>query len=334
MTSHNRRHFSSPNIVLATGKSSRGPGAPTIKEEEDETIVVSRSDGVHHDIVSVFANPGYANMINTNSQRARALSADECASTKESNEHDKEPNTISITRSDGLSHDIVKVFRGSSGDSSRSGKMGNASVNDILISNVSTTSNNTGRSVSVDANAATNMLSASSTANTGEKIKAGRSSTFAKIADLLTGKSRTEKEKEDVIAPGRRSFTMVGQQGGQSAPVPVPPPTFRIQNEFFMKTVRIVHMSDTHNLLRATDRSRFLPSGNILVHTGNFTCFGKEEEFLQFNSWLESVADIYHYRVVILGHKDVKVCLTAYFLLLFIYLWRCRCRFMAGISMR
>jgi len=72
-------------------------------------------------------------------------------------------------------------------------------------------------------------------------------------------------------------------------------------------SLRIVHSSDTHNqLLRGKGRA-FLPEGDILVHSGNFSIFGTEAEFQQFDEWLESVQDLYRFRVVVPGAKDVKV---------------------------
>lgn len=46
--------------------------------------------------------------------------------------------------------------------------------------------------------------------------------------------------------------------------------------------------------------------GDILVHSGNFTVGGTDEEFANFDNWLASVKNIYHYRVVCLGHRDVR----------------------------
>ena len=63
-------------------------------------------------------------------------------------------------------------------------------------------------------------------------------------------------------------------------------------------------MSDTCGLLVAGKGKHHLPPGNILIHSGNFTTGGRYEEFVQFDNWLRSVADTYHYRVVVLGEKD------------------------------
>ena len=84
--------------------------------------------------------------------------------------------------------------------------------------------------------------------------------------------------------------------------LPLPPQI----NTFNPSSVRIVHMSDTLNFLnRSSNFNNFLPPGDILVHSGNFTNSGSDEEFDIFDKWLKSVADTYHYRVVVLGSKDV-----------------------------
>jgi Icc-related predicted phosphoesterase len=65
-------------------------------------------------------------------------------------------------------------------------------------------------------------------------------------------------------------------------------------------------MSNTHNFLQRGGSRQFLPEGDILIHSGGFTMNGTDEEYLQFDEWLQSVSDIYHYRVVIAGKRDVK----------------------------
>ena len=77
------------------------------------------------------------------------------------------------------------------------------------------------------------------------------------------------------------------------------------QGSFFGgEPIRIVHMSDTGNMLEAGKGKEHLPPGTMLIHSGNFTQEGKYEEFVQFDNWLRSVADTYHYRIVVLGEKD------------------------------
>lgn len=198
-----------------------------IHTEDDHTsnnIRLSRSDGVHHDLNTVFANASLANVVSTSikDSEGTSLSSTDHTSTEH---HDHE--NISITRSDGITHDLIQVLRYSSADN--------------------------------------NLVDKS----TGETVKLSRSRnpSVAKI-DLTSVNSA--------------------------------------RMEYYPKNVRIVHMSDTHSFLTKNHRSKFLPEGDILIHTGNFTCHGKDEEFHQFNAWLDSVSDIYHYRVICLGSKEVK----------------------------
>lgn len=73
-------------------------------------------------------------------------------------------------------------------------------------------------------------------------------------------------------------------------------------------TCKIVHFSDTHNLLRRQSRKTLLPEGDILIHSGGFTSNGTAEEMGRFDRWLASVSDVYKYRVVVPGLNDVKQC--------------------------
>jgi hypothetical protein len=73
-------------------------------------------------------------------------------------------------------------------------------------------------------------------------------------------------------------------------------------------SVRIIHMSNTHNHLNRSSSRKFLPDGDILIHSGGFTVDGTADEYAQFDSWLGSVKDIYHYRVVVAGLNDVRQC--------------------------
>lgn len=82
--------------------------------------------------------------------------------------------------------------------------------------------------------------------------------------------------------------------------------TRRSNGLLFPLTVRIVHMSDTFNFLSASTANHFLPAGDILVHSGDFTQYGAKKEFEQFNSWLGTMVRQYRYRIVVLGCRDVK----------------------------
>jgi Icc-related predicted phosphoesterase len=73
-------------------------------------------------------------------------------------------------------------------------------------------------------------------------------------------------------------------------------------------TLRIVHMSDTRNFLVRDGKfvTKFLPEGDILVHSGNFTNTGSDEDYANFNAWLAAVSGTYMYRICVPGSRDVK----------------------------
>lgn len=75
---------------------------------------------------------------------------------------------------------------------------------------------------------------------------------------------------------------------------------------FHPNDVRIVHLSNSYNLLSRRSSTTFLPKGDILVHSGDFSIHGSDEEFQQFDEWLRSVKHIFHYRIVVLGLRDVR----------------------------
>jgi 3',5'-cyclic AMP phosphodiesterase CpdA len=89
------------------------------------------------------------------------------------------------------------------------------------------------------------------------------------------------------------------------------------------RSLRIVHISDSHNFLREVSvvvaasvagcrlhdrgcvgaQSMRLPRGDVLVHTGDFSTRGTAEEFESFNAWLETAP--FATRVVCFGNHDV-----------------------------
>lgn len=203
-----------------------------VAEEENGNIQLHRSDGLKHDIVSVFATSGISDVISTSSRPVPIKK-------REEDDHGK----ISIARSDGLSHDIIKVF--------------NKYYSDV----------------------------------SGDTLKVSNPRSMSAVGKLeLFGSSQGSRD----------SFSSKPtSQSAKQAGAPESP--------YYLKKVRIIHMSDTHNFLDKSGRNSFLPHGHILVHSGNFTRSGTDEEFSQFNAWLESVSDRYHYRVVCLGSRDVKM---------------------------
>ena len=72
------------------------------------------------------------------------------------------------------------------------------------------------------------------------------------------------------------------------------------------QAVRILHISDTHMLHRQIEE-RFplgLPAADILIHTGDWSENGTEEENADFDEWLASIAPRYKHVVVIAGNHE------------------------------
>lgn len=205
--------------------------------EDTENIQIRRSDGLRQDLKSVHAIPGISDVI--------SFSVKQPASARDAENHEEEDHgKISVPRSDGDAHDIIRVLH----------------------------------KFHTDATGDTLRMKREESA----KIKNGRQLSVGKLEIPAFVSSKMQ-------------------------PPPPPSDSTPASTVFFMKKVRIVHMSDTHHFLDKTSRNGFLPHGHILVHSGNFTDHGTDEEFAQFNGWLESVSDRYHYRVVVLGNRDVKV---------------------------
>jgi Icc-related predicted phosphoesterase len=65
------------------------------------------------------------------------------------------------------------------------------------------------------------------------------------------------------------------------------------------KRVRLVMLSDTHGFHREVD----VPSGDILIHAGDFTLFSKSLKAIEdFNDWLGELP--HQYRVVVPGNHE------------------------------
>lgn len=212
-----------------------------------DNINIARSDGLRHDLISVFANPNIGNVI----RESTALPVD---ATEElvDGEHDM----ISINRSDGLTHDLIHVFKGSGDPAADTSPSTLPPAPAPTPPPLSTKS----RSISL---------------------------TIKEFAKMATSSMKSTSHLDVALHPaGIASMAPVGW-----AP----------------KSVRIVHMSDTHNMLDKNKLSAFLPHGDILVHTGSFTNRGTEDEYVNFNAWLSAVSGLYHYRIVCLGSRDVKL---------------------------
>ena len=62
--------------------------------------------------------------------------------------------------------------------------------------------------------------------------------------------------------------------------------------------VVIVCISDTHN----KHRDLTVPDGDILIHAGDFTLYGKEEHAVDFNSWLGTLP--HRHKIVVNGNHE------------------------------
>lgn len=63
--------------------------------------------------------------------------------------------------------------------------------------------------------------------------------------------------------------------------------------------MKIIHISDTHGCHR---RLTDLPGADVVVHSGDFTMNGSEEEVLDFLNWFCGLP--YDYKIFICGNHD------------------------------
>ena len=64
--------------------------------------------------------------------------------------------------------------------------------------------------------------------------------------------------------------------------------------------MKILHLSDTHGLHH---RLKDMPAADVLVHTGDFTNNGTEEEVLDFLNWL--IVQPYQHKIFVTGNHDL-----------------------------
>lgn len=197
-------------------------------------IKLNRSDGLAHDLISVYTGKSASNMFQVKKDGEEIIRA------KGTLRVEPDHGNIKLHRSDGLNCDIIRVFKSMS-----------------------------------DAN--------------GESLQ--RKPTNDCVIDRS---SMTKIEVQNMFS---------GSSGGVNAPI-----FMRSELSDAPTSARIVHMADTNNHLHKSTSKNFLPEGDILIHSGGFTVNGTEEEYVQFDAWLASVKDMYHYRVVVAGLADVKLC--------------------------
>ncbi len=70
--------------------------------------------------------------------------------------------------------------------------------------------------------------------------------------------------------------------------------------------VRVVCISDTHG----DHEKMVLPSGDILIHAGDFTRFGRADHAEKFNSWLaeQKMKGNFQHVIVVNGNHETNVC--------------------------
>ncbi len=64
--------------------------------------------------------------------------------------------------------------------------------------------------------------------------------------------------------------------------------------------MKILHLSDTHGLHK---NLRSLPEADVIVHSGDFTFAGSEEEAYDFMNWFCNLP--YEHKVFIAGNHDM-----------------------------
>ena len=67
--------------------------------------------------------------------------------------------------------------------------------------------------------------------------------------------------------------------------------------------MRFVCISDTHSKL--DKMQHMIPSGDILIHAGDFTSIGKIDEVQKFSEFLKTLDDKFKYKVVIAGKLNL-----------------------------
>jgi predicted MPP superfamily phosphohydrolase len=74
--------------------------------------------------------------------------------------------------------------------------------------------------------------------------------------------------------------------------------TWQTQTE---NSVRIIVASDTHNF----HRKKVVPDGDIFIHCGDMTNFGRDREVADFNEFLGELK--HKHRIVICGNHEIGV---------------------------
>lgn len=67
------------------------------------------------------------------------------------------------------------------------------------------------------------------------------------------------------------------------------------------RNVSFVHISDTH---MEHDNIKNLPNADFLLHTGDFTDYGGDNEFRKFNSWAKKMKKKFKAVILVMGNHD------------------------------
>lgn len=70
------------------------------------------------------------------------------------------------------------------------------------------------------------------------------------------------------------------------------------------RLVKVLHLSDTHDLHWSIEDRFPFPEADILVHTGDFTNNGKDSELASFVAWLQKLAPRFKAIVLVAGNHD------------------------------
>jgi len=68
--------------------------------------------------------------------------------------------------------------------------------------------------------------------------------------------------------------------------------------------VRILHISDTHNLHLSAEEHFPFPEADILIHTGDVSDLGTAEEFVSVNAWFGELKRRYKHILLVTGNHD------------------------------
>lgn len=99
----------------------------------------------------------------------------------------------------------------------------------------------------------------------------------------------TEEVATEIMSRSQACGAPLEKSPLEMAPVAQPP-----------STVRLVLISDTHG----QHRSLVMPSGDVLIHAGDFTRFGRRDDVVDFNAWLGTLP--YAHKLCVLGNHEVN----------------------------